>query len=73
MLFSRKEQEKINDFKQITSVFLNSENDPEKEKVIDAIFINIEKYYEEFKEEVPFIPVELESYQYHLLQPVNGS
>ena len=73
MVFSQKDQEKINDFKSITRVFLNSENNPEKEKVIDAIFLNIEKYYEEFKDEVPYIPAELESYQYHLLQPVNGS
>ena len=73
MLFSQKESEKINDFKQIARVFLNSENNPEKDKVIAAIFLNIEKYYEEFKDEVPFIPAELESYQYHLLQPINGS
>lgn len=73
MIFSQKDQEKINDFRSITRVFLNSENNPEKEKVIDAIFLNIEKYYEEFKEEVPFIPEGLESYQYHLLQQVNGS
>lgn len=46
MLFSQKESEKINDFKQIARVFLNSENNPEKDKVIAAIFLNIEKYYE---------------------------
>ena len=73
MIFSKKDQKKIEDFRSITSVFLNSENNPEKEKVIDAIFLNIEKYYEEFKEDVPFIPEKLESYQYHLLQPENGS
>ena len=61
MVFSQKDQEKINDFRSITRVFLNSENNPEKEKVIDAIFLNIEKYYEEFKEAVPFIPEGLES------------
>lgn len=66
------EQEKIRDFKCLCEQFVNREHDSTKSKVIDALFTNVERFYLEFKDEITSIPAREETYEFHLLQPVNG-
>jgi len=64
---------KINDFKQVLNEIVNPENNKDKNEVIDALFDNVKKNYEEYKDVVWGIPAYCEPYEYHILQPVAGS
>ena len=66
------ELEKIEDFKNLAQKFYNHNNNQVRTNTINALFENIKKYYLEYKDEVADIPIQTESYKYHLLQPQNG-
>ena len=63
---------KINDFKNAFSDAINPEMDVNKRNVIDALFDNVCFFYEEYKDDIKFIPAQYETYRYHIIQPVNG-
>ncbi len=69
---TQSEEEKISDFKKLYSSFVNPSQDPALESVVDALFLNVEKFYLEFKDEVPYVSTQDEQYPFHLLQPQDG-
>lgn len=69
---NQSEQEKLKDFKKLYSFFVNPNQEPILESVVDALFLNVEKFYLEFKDDVPYVSVKDEQYPFHLLQPKDG-
>lgn len=64
--------EKIDDFKKVFVELNNEQNDSNKLVLINALFDNVRKNYEEYKDIFNEIPVEYEPYKYHLIRPSNG-
>ena len=71
-MISKEDKIKIEDFKNIFRMTVNFNNDELINKVVDDLFKNVECIYEEYKDEISYVPVEQETYKYHILQPVNG-
>lgn len=71
-MISKEDKAKIEDFKEVFRMTVNPTNDEDINKVVDDLFKNVEYNYEEYKDEVPYISVNQETYKYHILQPVNG-
>lgn len=72
MTISASDREKLNDFKLMFKQLINLNNDQNIDEVIEALFLNIEKYYLEFGDSIKSIPVRFEPYKFHILQPING-
>ena len=71
-MISVTDKQKINDFKAVFRHIMNKQNDASIDKVIEAIFKNVECIYEEYKDTIEYVPVEADKYKYHILQPTNG-
>lgn len=67
-----KQKEKLNDFKQVYMNFFNKDNDEYMKLVINTIFYNVEKNYEEFSDEISYVPVEMENDKFNILKSQNG-
>ena len=63
---------KIAEFKRAYKMAINPNNEDSINEVIDALFENIAFNYVEYKNEVPYVSSDKESYRFHVLQPVNG-
>ena len=72
MTISASDREKLNDFKLMFKQLINLNNDQNIDEVIEALFLNIEKYYLEFGDSIKSIPVRFEPYKFHILQPINS-
>ncbi len=71
-MISKEDKAKIGDFREVFRMTINPTNDEDINKVVDDLFKNVEYNYEEYKDEVPYVSVEQETYKYHILQPVEG-
>lgn len=71
-MISKEDKAKIGDFKEVFRMTVNPTNDEDINKVVDDLFKNVEYNYEEYKDVVPYVSVEQETYKYHILQPVEG-
>ncbi len=72
---SGEERQKLEDFKEVfkqLSLYGDKKTKEEISKAVDLIFQNIEDYYLEFKEDIPYVSVEDEPYPYHILRPIDG-
>lgn len=66
------DQIKINDFKRAFKIIMNPSNNKDINEIIDALFYNVERNYEEYYSTVPYVFATKEQYKFHILKPVNG-
>ena len=66
------QKEKLNDFKNAYMQIFNPGNDEYMSLVINSIFENVEKNYEEFSDEISMVPVSQENDKLNILKPENG-
>ena len=63
---------KINDFREAYRKIMNPNNSKDINEIIDMLFFNVERNYEEFYSTVPYVSTNREQYNFHILKPVNG-
>lgn len=63
---------KINDFREAYKKIMNPNNSKDINEIIDALFYNVERNYEEYCSTVPYVSANREQYNFHILKPVNG-
>ena len=63
---------KINDFREAYRKIMNPNNSKDINEIIDALFYNVERNYEEYCSTVPYVSANREQYNFHILKPVNG-
>lgn len=71
-MISYQDKIKIEDFKNAFKKCMNPSRNPEKDKVIEDLFLNVTCNYDEYKSSVPYVLASQETYSYHVLKPVNG-
>lgn len=69
---TNEEKTKLKDFMDIYRKYLNPNNNPEINTIIDYIIDSIVKVYLEYKKVVPYVSVEDDKYQYYILKPIDG-
>ncbi|MEE3343771.1 MAG: hypothetical protein VZS44_06755 [Bacilli bacterium] len=71
MKLTREQRNKINDFKNVYMQIFNKDNDDYMRLVIETIFKNVEKNYEEFSDDVHKVSVYDENDGFNILKPYN--
>ena len=66
------QREKLNDFRNAYIKIFNKDNNEYLTLVINTIFENVEKNFEEFSDEISVVPVSKENDKLNLLKPENG-
>ena len=66
------QKEKLNDFRNAYMQIFNSNNNEYMSLVINTIFDNVEKNYEEFSDEIEKVSINQENDELNILKPENG-
>lgn len=69
---NKEEETKIKDFMLIYKNYLNHNFNNEIDTIINYIFDSIIKIYIEYKEIIPFVSINDDSYCYYILKPIEG-
>lgn len=72
MKLTSAQKEKLNDFKNAYMQIFNKDNNDYMTLIINTIFDNVEKNYEEFSDEIEKVSVIQENDELNILKPVNG-
>ena len=72
MKLTDSQREKLNDFKNAYMQIFNKDNNEHITLIINTIFENIEKNYEEFSDDIGFIPIGQENDRLNIIKPENG-
>ncbi|MCI6266955.1 MAG: hypothetical protein MR598_08975 [Erysipelotrichaceae bacterium] len=69
---SKNEIDKISNFQNIYSMFVNPENDATKDTIITMMFLYICNVYLKYKNVKPYISIREDEYPYYIIQPQDG-